>query len=151
MTRIVCDVLDMMMANLLLLTWYLSLGWATPGIGYNQEYLIRLSPCKPADCIMNLVLKKYALHVHCKSTTSLHKCFCCKSWEKYEEDSNWDFPHGFTISYAWWFLFQKLKHLTHKISLLVGLQIELAFLCNLSYIQKYLKPLYDLRQLSLTQ
>ena len=40
MTRIVCDVLDMMMANLLLLTWYLSLGWATPGIGYNQEYLI---------------------------------------------------------------------------------------------------------------
>ena len=43
------------------------------------------------------------------------------------------------------------KHLTHKISLLVGLQIELAFLCNLSYIQKYLKPLYDLRQLSLTQ
>lgn len=149
MTRIVCDVLDMMMANLLLLTWYLSLGWATPGIGYNQEYLIRLSPCKPADCIMNLVLKKYALHVHCKSTTSLHKCFCCKSWEKYEEDSNWDFPHGFTISYAWWFLFQKA--LTHKISLLVGLQIELAFLCNLSYIQKYLKPLYDVRQLSLTQ
>ena len=110
MTRIVCDVLDMMMANLLLLTWYLSLGWATPGIGYNQEYLIRLSPCKPADCIMNLVLKKYALHVQCKSTTSLHKCFCCKSWEKYEEDSNWDFPHGFTISYAWWFLFQKASN-----------------------------------------
>ena len=43
------------------------------------------------------------------------------------------------------------KHLTHKISLLVGLQIELAFLCNLSRIQKYLKPIYDLRQLSLTQ
>ena len=43
------------------------------------------------------------------------------------------------------------KHLTHKISLLVGLQIELAFLCNLSYVQKYVKPLYDLRQRSLTQ
>lgn len=43
------------------------------------------------------------------------------------------------------------KHLTHKISLLVCLQIELAFLCNLSRIQEYLKPIYDLRQLSLTQ
>ena len=26
------------------------------------------------------------------------------------------------------------KHLTHKISLLVGLQIELAFLCNLTHL-----------------
>ena len=57
--------------------------------------------------------------------------------------------YGFTISYAYGS--SSKKHLTHKISLLVGLQIELAFLCNLSYIQKYLKPLYDLRQLSLTQ